>query len=120
METIERDAQGLMVAWDARFAGEMLLKDLHAVLPTKSKVINIGLDGSGVHCPSTNKFDVHLDDGHQRVFKFAPDKLDITNDIVQEYLRFMNGTLVDRIRRKVGRNLRKAEFLHALHRKLLL
>lgn len=119
IETLDRDARGLMVAGDARLAGQMLLKGAYTVIPSKSKVRNIGMDGSGLHCMPTDKFDIDLDDGQQRVFKFSADELDLENHVLKEYLRFMNGGQVDRMRRRVGRSVRKNEFLYALYRNVL-
>lgn len=116
IETLDRDARGLMIAGDARIAGQMLLKGSYTVIPCKSKVQNIGMDGSGVHCLPTKQFDVDLDDGLQRVFKFAPDELDMTNQALKQYLQFMNGDYLDRFRRKMGRAVRGNDFLRALYR----
>jgi Glycosyl transferase family 2 len=116
IETLDHDARGLMIAGDARFAGQMLLKGSYTVIPCKSKVQNIGMDGSGVHCLPTERFDVDLDDGLQRVFKFAQDELDMTNQALKQYLQFMNGNFVNRFRRKMGRVVRRNDFLHALYR----
>lgn len=116
IETLDRDDRGLMVAGDARLAGQMLLNGVYAVMPSKSKVRNIGMDGTGVHCMPTDKFDIDLDDGRQRVFKFQADELDQDNCALKEYVRFMNGSHLDRMRRRIGRNLRKIEFLRVLKR----
>lgn len=118
IETLDHDARGLMVAGDARIAGQMLLKGAYTVVPSKSKVRNIGMDGSGVHCLPTDKFDIELDDGQQRIFKFSTDELDLDSQALIEYRQFMNGGLVDRMRRRVGRSVRKIEFLRALHRNI--
>jgi len=116
IETLDRDARGLMVAGDARLAGQMLLKGAYTVVPSKSKVRNIGMDGSGIHCMPTDKFDIDLDDGQQRAFKFSADELDLENYALKEYIQFMNGGQVDRMRRRVGRVVRRHEFLHLLYR----
>lgn len=110
LDTLENDHKGLMVAGDARIAGQMLLAGLYTVMPSKSKVRNIGCDGSGVHTENSKRFDVDLDDGLQRIFKFAPDGLDFNNHAVKEYLRFMNGGLYKRIQRRVKRSIRNIQF----------
>ena len=87
---LESDAQGLAVVADARIAAQMLLMGLSSVMPSKSKVQNIGLDGSGVNCALTSKYNVDLDNGIQTKFVFSPDPLDVSRDEVKQYLRLVN------------------------------
>lgn len=116
---LESDAQGLAVVADARIAAQMLLLGLCSVMPSKSKVQNIGLDGSGANCAPTSKYDVDLDDGLQTNFVFSPDPLDVSRDEVKQYLRFMNGDLKDRVQNIVKRRLRRIELLRSMKASLL-
>lgn len=117
--SLESDARGLTVVADARVCAQMLLMGLSSVMPTKSKVLNIGLDGSGVNCALTNKYDVELDNGIQRKFVFTPDTLDVSRDEVKQYLRFMNGDLRDRMQNIVKRRLRRIKLLRSIKTKFL-
>jgi hypothetical protein len=57
---------------DAVLCTEMFKNGLHAVLPTRSKIHNIGLDGSGQSSKKVmSKFDVVLDDGKKVDFDFS-------------------------------------------------
>ena len=118
-DSLEDDAKKRVVILDARIAAQMLLLGMSSAMPSKSKVLNIGLDGSGTHCPQTNKYDVDLDDGLQREFSFYPGPLDMNRDEVIKYSQFMNGTSVDRVKRDVMRHLRKVEMLQLIKKKLL-
>ena len=111
IETLELDDRGVMVAGDARFAGQMLLNGVYAVMPCKSKVKNIGMDGSGVHCSVTDQFETELDSGEQRMFAFPADELSLHNEMLIEYTHFMNGEKLDRLKRQIERNMRKIELL---------
>lgn len=104
--SLELDAKGLTVVADARIAGQMLLLGMCSVMPSKSKVQNIGLDGTGMHCASTNRYDVEIDDGVQREFTFSASALDVGRDEVKQYLHFMNGDLMHRIQRRLIDRLR--------------
>lgn len=57
---------------DAVLATEMFIRGLRSVLPTRSKIHNIGLDGSGQSSNKVmSKFDVTLDDGKKVNFNFS-------------------------------------------------
>lgn len=118
IETLDLDDRGVMVAGDARLAGQMLLNGVSAVMPSKSKVKNIGMDGSGVHCAVTDQFETELDDGEQRVFTFSADELNFNNQMLEEYTHFMNGDQFDRLKRRVGRNMRRIELFRKMKRYL--
>jgi hypothetical protein len=52
--------EGLLEAGDYKVNFYMRKKDLYCVTPIRSMINNIGYDGSGEHCGSTNRFDVDL------------------------------------------------------------
>jgi tetratricopeptide (TPR) repeat protein len=54
------DAAGKMDAFDVKIFYHQFLNEKYTIYPKKSLVRNIGLDGSGMHCSKTNKFDVDL------------------------------------------------------------
>ena len=54
------DAAGKMDAFDVKIFYHQFLNEKYTIYPKKSLVRNIGLDGSGLHCSQTNKFDVDL------------------------------------------------------------
>lgn len=114
LDTLELDKRGIISAADARICAQMFVSALCTIMPTKSKVSNIGNDGSGVHSAETNRFDVVLDEGSQRSFKFSDGVLDLDNTLTKQYLHFMNGGHFDRIRRKVLRILRRVEILRTI------
>jgi len=53
--------EGKLNAGDYRINFYMRKNDLYCVCPVKSLIRNIGYDGSGEHCGSTNRLDVDLD-----------------------------------------------------------
>lgn len=119
LDTLYFDALGKISAADARICGQMLLHGLHTVMPTKSKVSNIGCDGSGVNSGITDRFDVALDEGTQRIFRFSGTEFDSNHILVQKYLRFMNGSLLEKTRRQIFRSLREFEVLRNIKKKLI-
>jgi hypothetical protein len=119
LDTLQLDALGKISAVDARICGQMLQRNLHTVMPTKSKVSNIGCDGSGVHSGISNKFDVELDEGTQRTFQFSKSEFDSNDILVKKYLYFMNGGFIERARRQLFRDLRRFEILRLIKRKFV-
>jgi hypothetical protein len=60
LKMILLDAAGKIDALDIKMFYYQFLNEKYTIYPRKSLVINIGHDGSGVHCGQTNKFDVEL------------------------------------------------------------
>ena len=81
------DAAGKMDALDVKIFYYQFLNEKYTVYPRKSLVRNIGLDGSGIHCCKTDKFDVGLWDKYE--FKINGNvKLD--DRIIKSNYRFRN------------------------------
>jgi hypothetical protein len=106
IDTLYSDNQKIIQALDARIASQMMVHNMYTVMPSVSKVQNIGCDGSGLHCERTDRFDVALDPGHQRVFKYNDQNFSINEPIVKNYLEFMNGKFFQKLRRRFLRKLR--------------
>lgn len=101
-DSLKRDHAGLKYFPDAVLCTDMFAANMQAIIPTVSKVHNIGQDGSGQSTSqTTNKYDVVLDAGEQRVFDF-------TNESSQANVyragakNFYNGSLVTRFARSMG------------------
>jgi hypothetical protein len=114
IDILEADALGGTKATDARICGQMLLQGAFTVMPSVSKVQNIGCDGSGVNSPQTDRYETVLDMGQQRRFNFGAGVMDCDSQAVQNYSRFMNGNSVVRLKRGALRNLRKVEMLRRI------
>jgi hypothetical protein len=54
------DAAGKIDAFDIKAFYYQFLHEKYTIYPRKSLVRNIGHDGSGIHCPKSNRFDVDL------------------------------------------------------------
>ena len=77
--------------------------DMVSVIPSISKVFNIGNDGSGnSKGANTNKYDVLLDEGAKTIFDFNITKQSLSAEMTKEVARFYNGRLVTRLARKIG------------------
>ena len=53
-------AYGSLEALDVRFMYTQFMKGQYTIYPTQSLVLNIGFDGTGIHCGKTDRFNVVL------------------------------------------------------------
>jgi hypothetical protein len=98
-------AEGKNDAWDVKCMYTQFLRDQVTVYPNGSLVLNIGHDGTGIHCGKSTVFDVPLSE--KTSFRL-PDAPFVDSRIVEANLRFRNGLHADRQRAKEERRLRKA------------
>jgi Glycosyl transferase family 2 len=106
---LRRVAYGEIDAGDVRCMYTQFLNDQYTLYPTKSLVLNIGSDGTGVHCGETDKFDVTLSD--KTTFRF-PDEVIVDPRIVEANLAFRDGSFFERLcMRVVGRTRRAVKKL---------
>ena len=69
---LEKNLKGELNTWAIRWYASVLLNKGLGLYPSTSLVENIGIDGSGVHCGSTSKYDVELRQ-QQWTVEFPPD-----------------------------------------------
>lgn len=76
---------GSLKAWDVRCMYTQFMKHQYTVYPTQSLVLNIGFDGTGMHCGRTDKFNVTLSD---KVNFSFPDDVVVNREIVDANRKF--------------------------------
>ena len=81
-------AYGSLDAWDVRCMYTQFIKDQYTVYPTQSLILNIGFDGTGIHCGKTDRFNVALSD--KTTFQF-PDDVVVDQRIVKTNRKFRAG-----------------------------
>jgi hypothetical protein len=118
-DSLKRDYFGFKYFPDAILCSEMFQANMHAILPTISKVHNLGQDGSGQSSQQiTNKYDVELDSSMQRTFDFT--HASMHSDIYLARARgFYNGGLVTRCARALGVYHQLAEWRERLVTKMI-
>ncbi len=102
-DSLKRDYMKTAYFPDAILCCNMTKLDMVSVIPSISKVFNIGNDGSGnSKGANTNKYDVLLDEGAKTIFDFNITKQSLSAEMTKEVARFYNGRLVTRLARKIG------------------
>lgn len=90
MLTLDDQMNGRCDSWAVRWCYSLSKRDLLTVYPVKSRVRNIGIDGSGIHCVQSlqNHFEVNLSD--HELCKFIIPKVDkrITKAFQTFYMSF--------------------------------
>lgn len=67
---LQDQIEGKLDSWNIRWHASVTLNGGLCLHPNESLVENIGIDGSGTHCNSSNAFDVSL--GNKNSFEFTP------------------------------------------------
>jgi len=101
-DSLKRDHRGQKYFPDAILCTEMFLASMQAIMPTVSKVRNIGQDGSGQSTQQkTDKYEVALDLGAERGFDFENESRHA--ETLRACARqLFNGSLTTRITRSLG------------------
>jgi hypothetical protein len=85
MDLLKANAYGEIDAFDVKAMYTQFLKDQYTIYPTTSLTSNIGMDGTGVHCGNTRRFDVELSG---KTSFSLPDNPSVDHRIVKENQRF--------------------------------
>lgn len=104
LRLMKADAYGTIDAFDVKAMYAQFLADRYTVYPTRSLSLNIGMDGTGMHCGSTHKFSVALSD--KSVFSL-PENLAVDQRIVKANSKFRReagyaGRLFNKLRRVIA------------------
>lgn len=97
-------AYGSHEAWDVRCMYTQFMNDQYTVYPTQSLILNIGFDGTGMHCGKTDRFNVALSD--KTTFRF-PDQLIVDPRIVKANLTFRDGRTIEKLRARAMNKARR-------------
>lgn len=101
-DSVRRDHLGQKYFPDAVLCTQMFAAGMSSVVPTVSKVCNIGQDGSGQSSLKvTDKFDVALDESQRRAFDFEHESADADRSRAA-LVELFNGGRLTRFARRMG------------------
>jgi hypothetical protein len=109
---LRKQLNGELDSWSIRFDYAHCKYDALCLHPVRSRLRNIGFDGSGIHCGVSNEYDAELDEG-RRGFILRPD-IEIDPLILRIFdQRFRSSSiassplsLLKRVVRRVARSIR--------------
>lgn len=87
----QRDAAGEIDALDVKLMFQQYLHELWTVYPARYLAANRGLDGSGVHCAATDRFDVPLDTQQPPMAWAFPPGLPVDREMLRAHWAFRSG-----------------------------
>lgn len=96
LRNLKADLQQKICAADARICAQMVINNSITIMPSISKVQNIGHDGSGLHSAQTNKFWVELDQTDRAEFHFDENPT-LNEKIIKRYERYMRGNFLSEL-----------------------
>lgn len=102
---LDLQMEGRIDSWAIRWAYTHFRNRGVALLPTATKVLNIGLDGSGVHCAAGSAKQSNLVFKTNREYRF-PDSTEPDPDLAAELRRMCRSSLPRKVARYVLRKLR--------------
>jgi hypothetical protein len=106
--------EGKIDSWAIRWAYAHFRKDAVALLSTVSKVHNIGLDGSGVHCSPWSARQTELVFGSDSEYRF-PGSLELDPCLVAQIQRVGRASLPRKLARHIRDKLRQMSWFHEGH-----
>jgi len=101
---LARQMGGQLDSWAIRWAYAHCSHDAVALLPVKSRVLNIGLDGSGTHCRNLLLAQGELTSDRGREYRF-PEFLNADPAFAEQIRKMHPGSLAGRLRRYVTRKV---------------
>jgi len=99
LPTIQRNRDKLADCWAINWFLVMVLNNAVSVFPVRSRVQNIGFDGTGVHCGVSVKYQTHISDASAVPLKFPP-QVKEDRRIARVMLNFINRPTLREVLRK--------------------
>ena len=90
-------------SWCIRWHASAFLKNKLTLYPGVSLVNNIGLDGTGVHCGTTQYYDCEVSKNPIEIKDIAVTDNEEVRRLVEEYLRNMEKPIINRMKNKIRR-----------------
>lgn len=105
---IHNQLAGLSDAWDIQATLAQAMQDRFTVLTTESRVINMGLDNSGVHCSTNSTNSIKQQPLSQQNGKYHLEIVDVNPIIMKDFYKLHSHDYIQKIKRNLNtRGLKK-------------
>ena len=111
VDMLKDQMEGRLDSWAIRWCYSQFKDRSYCIYPVVSKVQNIGMDGTGVHCGKTKSCSVELDPDIDKVL--FPDNLEEDQDILRNFRSYYRSKT---LKRKTGKALKKLGLYEAVKR----
>lgn len=95
---LKNQVDGKLDSWAVFWAINIIKNDGVCANPVKSKIRNIGNDGTGIHCGSSNRYEVKIVKEDINSLNL-PDEIIINDVIVRRYKKFFNPSLKNKVKK---------------------
>ena len=112
---LKNQINGKLDSWAVFWAINIIKNDGICINPVKSKIKNIGHDGTGIHCGSNNRYEVKIFKEDINLLNL-PDKIIIDNKIISSYKNFFHISFKNKIKRIVVIILKKLAMYNLVKR----
>ena len=92
---------GKLKTWAVFWSASVFLKKGLSLHPTRSLTINIGHDGTGEHCSTTDQFNVVLSEKRITGFETQIEESSFFREKIEQFLKSLKPSLFTRIRNKI-------------------
>ncbi|MCD4676323.1 MAG: hypothetical protein K8S18_10065 [Desulfobacula sp.] len=93
---LKKQIKGKLDSWAVFWSINIIKNDGICINPAESRIINIGHDGTGIHCRKNNRYDVATKKGRHKKIVF-PIKIQPDKRIVDMYKDFMPKPIIKKI-----------------------
>lgn len=84
-ETVVGNVRGTCDSWAVFWALKVIEKEGICIFPYNSLIKNVGFDGTGVHCGSTDRWEIKSMEYEKTLFHI-PDEVVISNETIEAYI----------------------------------
>ena len=97
---LDLQMEGKIDSWAIRWCYQQHKNGMYTINPVKSKIMNIGNDGTGTHNETDNKWNISFDNTNEKTV-FEPVKID--KRVFKEYNKYFTNPLWRRIYKRIKR-----------------
>ena len=101
---LDLQMQGKIDSWAIRWCYQQHKNDMYTINPVKSKIMNIGNDGTGTHNETDNKWNIEFENTNEKTV-FEPMKID--KRIFREYNKYFTNPMWRRIYKRIKRMVQR-------------
>lgn len=101
--TLEEQVNGTLDSWAIRWYASAFLKDRLTLYPGRSLVRNIGIDESGTHCETTDKYDTDVSREPVRIERITLKENRAAREAFKTFFRSLQSSLFQRALARINR-----------------
>jgi len=98
---LKNQLNGKLDSWAVFWSINIIKNNGVCINPVRSKIKNVGHDGTGIHCGSNNRYEVKIIKGDINLLNL-PNEIIINDEIINEYKIFFHRSLKNKVKRAIS------------------